>query len=116
MHKGTKSTKEEIVPQEDEFLEPTFKVKNRLKKRKLVNHNDIVLDLLIVPLDISFVTKASGIFLMIIASLLPIPTVSPHLTPSTQEDQNSRGHLQLPKNIYFDWSKKLNLILNYKHC
>ena len=30
LYKGTKASIEEIIPQEDEFLEHTFKIKNRL--------------------------------------------------------------------------------------
>ena len=54
-----KATIEETIPQENEFLEPTFKIKNGLGKTKLVKHNGIVLDLLTIPPDLSFVTKAN---------------------------------------------------------
>ena len=60
LYKGTEATITTIFPQEDEFLEQVYKILNRLGKRKLVKHQDIVLDLLAIPSDVSFATKASG--------------------------------------------------------
>jgi len=37
-----------------------LKIKNRLGKTKVVGHTEIALDLLAIPSDISFTTKASG--------------------------------------------------------
>ena len=52
IYKGAKATIVDIIHQENEFLDPTFKIKNRLGKTKLVKHHDIVLDLLTTPADI----------------------------------------------------------------
>ena len=60
LYKGTRATIVNIIRQDDEFLEPLFKIQNRLGKTKIVGHVDLVEDLLAVPSDISFATKASG--------------------------------------------------------
>ena len=49
-----------ILRQEDKLLEPVYKIADRLGKIKGVKIQDIVLDLLVIPLDISFATKNSG--------------------------------------------------------
>ena len=49
LHRGTKATIIAILPQENEFLEPAYKLVNRLGKSKIVKHHDIVLDLLPLP-------------------------------------------------------------------
>ena len=49
-----------ILRQEDKLLEPVYKIVDRLGKIKGVKIQDIVLDLLVIPLDISFATKNSG--------------------------------------------------------
>ena len=60
IYKGTRATIVSIIRQDDEFLEPMFQIQNRLGKTKVVGHMEIVEDLLAIPLDISFATKASG--------------------------------------------------------
>ena len=60
LYKGTRVTIIKILRQEDKLLEPVYKIADRLGKIKGVNIQDIVLDLLVIPLDISFATKNSG--------------------------------------------------------
>ena len=60
LYKGTRATTIKIIKQEDEFLEPLFKIQNRLGKTKIVGHLDIIEDLQALPSNISFATKASG--------------------------------------------------------
>ena len=60
LYKGTRASIIKIIKQDDEFLEPLFKIQNRLGKTKVVGHLDLVEDLQALPSDISFATKASG--------------------------------------------------------
>ena len=57
LYKGSKAMITEIIPHEDEFLEPVYKIGNRLGKSKIVQYNDIGLELLVIPSGISFPTK-----------------------------------------------------------
>ena len=59
-YKKTKATITEILPKDDDFLEPVYKIVNWLGKSKRVKHHDIILDLLTIPSDISFATRASN--------------------------------------------------------
>ena len=59
LYQGTKATITDIIPRDDDFLEPVYKRVHRLGISKLVSHHDIILDLLAIPSDISFPTKAS---------------------------------------------------------
>ena len=59
IYKGTRATLVKVIKQDDEFLEPLLQIRNRLGKTKVVGHTEIVVDLLAIPSDISFVTKAS---------------------------------------------------------
>ena len=60
LYKGTRASIIKIINQDDEFLEPLFKIQNRLGKTKVVGHLDLVEDLQALPSDISFATEASG--------------------------------------------------------
>ena len=60
LYKGTKTTIVEILTREDEVLQPVYKTITRLGRTKVVNHYDIVLDLLTIPSDIPLATKMSG--------------------------------------------------------
>ena len=60
LYKGTRATIVKIIKQDDKFLEPLFKIQNRMGKKKVVGHLDLVEDLLAVTSDISITTKASG--------------------------------------------------------
>ena len=45
LYKGTIASIVKIIKQDDEFLEPLFKIQNRLGKTKVVGHLDLVEDL-----------------------------------------------------------------------
>lgn len=57
LYKGSRAMITGIIPHEDEFLEPVYKIGNRLGKLKIVQYNDIRLELLVIPSGISFPTK-----------------------------------------------------------
>ena len=60
LYKRTEATIITMFSQEDKFLELDCKIVNILGKIKVVEHHDIVLDLLAIPYDISFATKPIG--------------------------------------------------------